>query len=89
MARSSFLRDQYLVQANSSIPNSEPISPVHASLDPRFSSLFVRATNYRELASQQKVSPANLLHSPSTITVNSNAWSPAQASDEKLPNAQK
>ena len=89
MAQTSFLRDQYQKQSNLSVPNSDSLSPVHASIDPRFSSLFARATDYRDRMSHQKVNPANWLHSPSTITLNSNAWSPTETSNEKLAGTQK
>jgi hypothetical protein len=89
MQHDSFLRDQYLIQSNDSIRNSEQLSPIHASLDPRFSSLFVRAANHRERVNHQKVSPTNWVYSPSTVNSSSNAWSPAEASNEKLVDTQK
>jgi hypothetical protein len=90
MQRESVLRDQYQIQSNNAMQNFESISPLHASVDPRFSSLFVRAANYRELASQQKVSPtSNSIHSPSIVTVNSNVWLPTQTANEKLATTEK
>ena len=51
------------------------ISPLHALVEPRFTNLLIRAAN-RERVSREQVSPTNLVHSPSTVTTNFNAWSP-------------
>lgn len=69
--------------------DSEPISPLRASVDPRFSSLLIRASNYRERVSQQQVSPTNQVYSPSFITSKSNAWAPKDISNEKSVDTQK
>jgi hypothetical protein len=61
----------------------EPISPLHASVDPRFSRL-IRAANHREPANQQQVSLSNWPHSSSVFTVNSNAWSPAETTEKSI-----
>jgi hypothetical protein len=76
MERKSVLREQYAIQLNQGLHEPEVISPLRASIDPRFSSLLTRATASRDRFSQQKVSPTDLVHSPSVITVNPNAWSP-------------
>jgi hypothetical protein len=89
MQRNSLLYQHYKAQLNPSIHGSEPISPFHASIDPRFSNLLIRAANYREQINQQKVSPTNWPQSPSVITTNSNAWSPTETSNEKPTNTQK
>jgi len=86
MQRDGVLYEQF---ANHSIGNSEPISPIHASVDPRFHSLLKRAANYRERSSQRKVSPTNWAHSPNVATGNSNAWSPIKTPNEKSINTEK
>lgn len=81
--RSSILYEQYAAHPHQSFNESEPISPLRASIDPRFSSLLTRAAVNRERLSQQKVSPNDWTHLPSTATVNYNAWSP-ETSTTKL-----
>lgn len=85
MKRKSILFDQYLAQLNSLNRSLEPISPLHVAVDPRFSSLMVRASIVQERAKQHQVSPENTLHSPSIVTVNSNAWLPTATPEEKSP----
>jgi hypothetical protein len=69
----SALHEQY---ADQSFHDAEPISPLRASIDPRFSRLLTRAAANQQRLNQQQVSHNNWMHSPSTIAVNSNAWSP-------------
>ena len=89
MQRNSVLFDQYLAQLNSLNRSSEPISPLHAAADPRFSTLMVRASIVQERAKQHQVSPENPVHSPSIVTVNSNAWLPTATPEKKSPINQK
>ncbi len=76
MERSSILYQQYTIQSSQSLPEFESISPLRASIDPRFSSLFTRAAAHQERLNQRKVNPDNRLHSPSFVRGNSNAWLP-------------
>jgi hypothetical protein len=66
------------IQANQPFQDAEIISPLRALVDPRFSSLLVRAAN-RERSTQQQLIPANRIHSPSTVNANSNAWLPQRS----------
>ncbi|UJR21478.1 hypothetical protein I4U23_024562 [Adineta vaga] len=83
MYRGSILCEQYALQASQMTRPSEISIPISASIDPRFSRILTRAANDQERPSRQQVSPANLLHSPSTTTANSNAWLPPSISEEK------
>jgi hypothetical protein len=67
---------QYAIHLSDSVHDFEPISPLQASIDPRFGSLLIRAANYRERVSQQRLSPttSNSIHSSSVATINSQAW---------------
>jgi hypothetical protein len=68
--------EQHKTQSNQLLHGPEPISPLHIIADPRFIRLLNRATTNRERVKQQKVCPTNELNSPSTTTINSNAWLP-------------
>lgn len=83
MQRNSLLFNEYATQMNNPIRPSEQFSPLHASIDPRFSNLLTRASIRQEKTRQQQVSPETYLQSPSTVTVNSNAWSPTGTPEGK------
>ena len=84
MIRGSVLCEQYAAQAaQTARPSSQISSPISSLADPRFSQILTRAANGRERLSRHQVSPTDLIHSPSMVTMNSNAWLPSSEKNEK------
>jgi len=78
MQCNGILYKQYSNQVSSSSANSEPVSPLQALADPRFSNICIRAEEYQTRITQQQINPNLLAHSPSTATFNSKPWSPRE-----------
>ena len=84
MIRGSVLCEQYAAQAaQTARPSSQISSPIRSLADPRFSQILTRAANGRERLSRHQVSPTDLIHSPSMVTMNSNAWLPSSEKNVK------
>ncbi|CAF1312212.1 unnamed protein product [Adineta ricciae] len=83
MIRGSVLCEQYAAQAAQTARPSQISSPISSLGDPRFSQILTRASNERERLSRHQVSPTDLIHSPSMVTVNSNAWLPPSGKNTK------